>query len=87
MIHIPETLSVSRLDDELVLLDEKSGKYFGLNPVGSRIFALLKETGDESKVLAALVSEYKAPEERLRADLEGFVAKLAALGIVKVDAP
>jgi PqqD family protein of HPr-rel-A system len=87
MIRIPETLSVSRLDDELVLLDERSGKYFGLNAVGSRIFSLLKETGDEAATLAALVAEYQAPEERLKADLGAFIAKLAERGLLKVDAP
>jgi hypothetical protein len=87
MIRIPETLSISKIDEELVLLDKNSGKYFGLNPIGSRIFQLLKETGDEERVLAVLRAEYEATEERLRTDLASFVDSLEKQGLVSNDAP
>jgi hypothetical protein len=87
MIRISESLATSRLDDELVLLDSRTGKYFGLNPVGSRIFELLKELGQEEAVLAALVAEYAAPAERLKADLSAFIGTLRAKGFLADDAP
>jgi hypothetical protein len=87
MIKVPESLAVSRLDDELVLLDEKTGRYFGLNPVGSRIFQLLKDTGDEAQVVAALRDEYDAPEEQLKADVAAFISTLTGRGLLLSDAP
>jgi hypothetical protein len=86
MISIPASLAVSRLDDELVLLDEKTGRYFGLNPVGSRIFQLLKEWGDQEKVVAALRAEYDAPEARLEADVVAFIDTLSKRGLIAGDA-
>lgn len=85
MIRIPESLAASRLDDELVLLDEKTGRYFGLNPVGSRIFQLLKNLGEQEEVVAALHVEYDAPEERLRADVAAFIDTLSRRGLIAVD--
>jgi hypothetical protein len=87
MIRISESLTSSRLDDELVLLDGKTGKYFGLNAVGSRIFQLLRELGDEEAVLATLVEEYSAPPDRLKSDLAAFIDALRARGFVADDAP
>lgn len=87
MIRIPSSLSTTMLDDELVLLDKTTGKYFGLNPVGSRIFQLLKETGDQMRVVATLLAEYDAPEDRLKADVAAFVDMLVSKKLVAVDAP
>jgi hypothetical protein len=87
MIRISDSLTESRLDDELVLLDEKSGKYFGLNSVGSRMFTLLKEIGDEGLVLTALIEEYNAPKERIKADLAAFIAKLSENGFIEKNTP
>ena len=87
MIRIPNTLTTSSLDDELVLLDERTGKYFGLNAVGSRIFQLLKETGDPEAVVAALLAEYEVPEARLRADVSSLVDTLCEKGLLSKDAP
>jgi PqqD family protein of HPr-rel-A system len=86
MIKFPQSLAVSQLDDELVLLDEKTGKYFGLNPVGSRIFQLLKESGDEAQVVAALSAEYDAPKGQLTADVAAFISTLAERGLIVDDA-
>jgi PqqD family protein of HPr-rel-A system len=85
MIRIPDTLSATSLDDELVLLDAKSGKYFGLNPVGSRIFELLKEGKAEDEAVAALRAEYGESEERLRADFKAFIAELARRGLIVMN--
>jgi PqqD family protein of HPr-rel-A system len=87
MIKVPQSLAVSQLDEELVLLDEKTGKYFGLNPVGSRIFQLLKESGDEAQVVAALRDEYDAPEEQLKTNVAAFISTLSEQGLIANDAP
>jgi hypothetical protein len=74
------------LDDELVLLDSATGKYFGLNSVGSRIFELLMETGDMGMTVAALISEFEANEEKLNADVASFVRLLEEKGLILKDA-
>jgi hypothetical protein len=83
MIRVPATVSTSVLDDELVILDERTGKYFGLNKVGSSIFAAIKETGSEEEAVARLVREFDAPAERIEADVRAFVLTLVERGLAE----
>ena len=52
-----------QLDDEGVLLDLKSGTYFGLNDVGARTWQLIAEHGALSRVVDVLLLEYAAERE------------------------
>ena len=74
------------IDDERVILDETSGKYFGLNSAGSRIFALLKESKGVDEIVTLLGSEYAVPEERLRRDVSAFVERLIECKLAERDA-
>ncbi len=85
MIRFPEDVSVSRVDDEMVLLDGKSGKYFGINAVGRRIFELLSENPDKKAVLETLMEEYDVEEDRLRADIDRFLSELKERGLAETD--
>ncbi len=87
MIRLSGTVVASRLDDELVLLDQASGKYFGLNESGSRIYRLIEELGDEEDIIAALARDYGLPEERMRADLAAFLAALRDRGFIEDALP
>ena len=70
---------------EAVLLDLASERYFGLDPVGTRIWALLDQGQPLQQVLDALCDEYDAPRERLQEDLLALVAELSEAGLVTVD--
>jgi hypothetical protein len=85
MIQFSETLALSQLDDEIVLLDSRSGKYFGLNAVGSRMFTLLKETGNLTTTWEQLVTEYQVPADRIKTDLLDLLRKLKEKGLVQTD--
>jgi hypothetical protein len=87
MIRIDPRLALSRIDDELVLLDESTGKYFGLNPVASRAFELLSEDGDLDRAIKALLSEFDVQPERLKSDMAAFLEKLKERGLASDDAP
>jgi hypothetical protein len=83
-ITIPESVLFRDLDGEAVLLDTVSGRYFGLNEVGTRMWSLLQRHGEIDEVCRALLAEYEAPEERLREDLLRFVDTLAAKGLIRM---
>lgn len=70
--------------DEIVLLDLAGERYFGLDPVGTRIWALLPDASDLSAVLDALCAEFDAPRERIAADLLALIAALREAGLVTV---
>jgi hypothetical protein len=85
-ITVPESVLFRDLDGEAVLLETVSGKYYGLNEVGTRMWSLLQlHDGEIEAVCRVLLSEYDAPEERLRQDLLRFIDTLVASGLVRTD--
>jgi len=65
---------------EMVLLDLASGLYFGLDPVGSRIWELLSQSPCSLEELCdAIEAEFDAPREQIERD----VAELAGQFVEK----
>ena len=85
MTRFPESVSVCTVDDELVLLDSRSGKYFGLNAVGRRVYELLAENNSRSQIVEALLAEFDVEEAVLSKDVSAFIADLSARGLVETD--
>ena len=75
---------VQEVGGEAVLLDLASEKYFGLDPVGTRIWALLADHDSLRSVADVLCGEYDAEPARIRDDLLTLVGKLADAGLVTV---
>lgn len=74
-----------RVGDEAVLLNIKKETYFGLDPVGARMWAVLNESASIQAALEALLTEYDVGEPQLRKDLEAFVEKLIEQGLVETS--
>ncbi len=74
----------SAMGAEQAILQLDSGKYFGLNPVGSRVWQLLATPRPVSEILATLLAEYEVPADRCRADLVALLEKLRAAGLIEV---
>ena len=72
------------LDGEAVLLNLETGRYFGLDEVGTRVWSCLGEAIDLERIHRALLDEYDVAADRLAADLIGLVAELADQGLVHV---
>lgn len=69
---------------ETVLMDLASGTYFGLDPVGTRIWQLLEEdTRPLAEISASVASEYEAPAETVEQDLLKLAAKLVEHGLAE----
>ena len=84
-VAVPETVLFRNLDGEAILLATDSGKYFGLNEVGTRMWSLLRQHGETEAVCRALLAEYDVAEDQLREDLARFVEMLAARGLVNAS--
>ena len=80
-VRIPEDVVFRELDGEAVLLNLESGIYFGLDPVGTRIWQLVEEHRALRRVLTELQTEYEAPAADLEADLVRFVDQLRGKGL------
>lgn len=78
-----EEVLVQEVGGEAVLLDMASERYFGLDPVGTRIWGLLGEHADLQRVFECLCEEYDAAPERIRDDLMGLLERLSEAGLVR----
>jgi hypothetical protein len=85
MIRFSDKVSVSEVDDELVLLDSRSGTYFGVSAVGRRFFDLLAANQSSADAVAALLLEFDVSEEVLWVDIRRFLAEMKARGLVETD--
>jgi Coenzyme PQQ synthesis protein D (PqqD) len=84
-LTVPDNVLFRDLDGEAVLLETGSGRYYGLNEVGTRMWSLLHLHGEIEAVCRALLAEYDVPEDRLREDLGRFIETLAARGLLRTD--
>ena len=75
---------ISQLDGESVLLDLKSGTYFGLGEVGTRVWDLLATGHPIDKAHELLVTEYDVDSNTLREDLESLVESLVEHGLAEI---
>lgn len=79
---ISQHVLFERVAGEYVLLDLNSGEYFGLDGVGTRIFELIQSHPNLEAVLEVMLQEYDVDENRLRGELEEFVALLVSKGFL-----
>jgi hypothetical protein len=74
---------MSRVDDEVVLLDADSSVYYGLNAVGSRMLELLTESRNLETAIHLAEGEFDASEECIRKDLFALLNVMIEKGLVK----
>lgn len=72
------------LDGEAVLLNLKTGNYFGLDPIGTRAWELIVEEHSLERVHSALLEEYAVDPDRLAQDLLALVEEFCEKGLVQV---
>lgn len=75
-IKISDQVLVQDVDADLVLLNIETGRYFGLDPIGHRVWRLLDEFADTDEVFKALKRGYAVDEATLRKDLDELVNQL-----------
>lgn len=85
-VTVPQGVMFRDLDGEAVVLDLESGRYFGLNETGTRMWLLLQEHGAVEPALQAMLAEYDVTEERLRSEMLSFVDTLTSQRLLEVHA-
>lgn len=74
----------SNLTAEVVILNLKSGMYYGLKDAGARIWDLLQEPRTLREVRDALLEEYEVDRDRCGSDVLKLVEKLVSEKLVEV---
>jgi hypothetical protein len=77
---------ISRLQEESVILNLDSERYYGLDDVGTRILSVLTNSDSIAAAYESLLAEYDVDSVVLREDLLALVENLLQQGIVQVSA-
>jgi hypothetical protein len=77
-----EVLS-SKIDDEAILMSIAADSYFGLDPVGSRIWEILStEAASVDELIAILIEEYEVDEKTCREDVLEFIETMSTRKLI-----
>jgi hypothetical protein len=68
--------------DEVVILDLATGTYFGLDPVGARIWELMGEGKTLAEVCGQMLAEYEVSREELERDILRLAEDLVEHGLI-----
>ena len=74
----------SPVRDEAVLLQFGSGEYFGLNPIGVRVWELLKTEPSFGELVSLVVAEYDVTPEVAAQDLTVMVRNMERHALVEL---
>ena len=83
-VTIPEDLVYQELDGEMVLLNMQSGQYFGIDEIGSKIWALVEEKVLPVDIVKRLIAEYEVSEEDCQQQVAAFLDELAKEGLIQM---
>ena len=78
--HVVSTMNGTRT----VLLDSRSGHYYGLDEVGSRIWGLAEAGFPAPVITEKLAAEYEMPAEQLQEDVNQFISVLTKSRLLEV---
>ena len=77
-----ETLT-ARVDDDLVMLDTRQSRYFGLDAPARRIWELLGEPRSVESICTTLRDEFEVSAERCSRDVLAFLEQMSDAGLVE----
>lgn len=72
------------LADETAILNTERGIYYGLNPVGARIWKLIQTPRPVREVLEAVLDEYDVEPDRCERDVLALLEHLVDEGLIEV---
>jgi hypothetical protein len=78
-------LLFNEIDGEVVMLSIENSEYYGMDKVGSRIWALLEQPISFKQLVDQLLEEYEVPEEKCREDTLAFVQNLTDKKLINYE--
>ena len=81
-VAVPDGVLISHLQEESVILNLESERYFGLDDVGTRFLTVLTSSESIESAYETLREEYDVDPHALRDDLRKLVEKLIDQGLL-----
>ena len=73
------------LDGEAAILNIKDEIYYGLDPVGAKIWNLIQNPISINDIMKIIIEEYDVDKEQCKNDIFELVKELSDNGLVKIN--
>jgi hypothetical protein len=83
-VEIPSQVMTRTVGEEVVMLDLASGTYFGLDPVGARIWELMVDGMTLGEIRDQMLAEYEVTQEEIERDILRLAEELNGQGLIQV---
>ena len=84
-VRVPDDVLISNLQEESVILNLNSERYFGLDNVGTRMLSVLSASNSIEAAYEVLKEEYDVDAQVLRQDLTSLIENLLQQGLVEIE--
>lgn len=84
-ISIPDGVLVQELQGESVLLNVNTENYYGLDEVGTRMWAVLSEAPSIADAIDTLLDEYEVERATLESDVSDLLIELLEKKLIVLD--
>lgn len=74
----------SELDGEAVMVSMEQGEYYGINPIGTRIWNEIETPRQVSDLCELLISDFNVTLEQCSKDVLVFLNVMVGKGVVKI---
>ena len=85
-VTIPAQVMSREVGDETVILDLANGTYYGLDPVGARIWQLMAEGQTLTQVCELMLADFEVTREVIEHDVLALVQTLLERQLVSAGA-
>ena len=84
-VRVPDDVLISNLQEESVILNLNSERYFGLDNVGTRMLSALSTSNSIEAAYEQLLAEYDVDAQVLRQDMTSMIENLLQQGLLKIE--
>lgn len=82
---IPTHVMTRVVGSETVVLDLESGTYFGLDPIGTRIWQLLEERKSLAGISDVMIEDFEVSKDDLERDALAFAQELLGKNLISLE--
>ena len=83
-LQLSEKVLFTTVDQETVLLNSQTGKYFGLDEIGTTFWGLLSKNIPPRLAYEMMLTEYEVTPQELERDILDLVGQLEKHGLLEI---
>ena len=75
----------NEIDGEAVMMNIQTGKYYGLDEIGSRIWELMEQKIQVKEIIEQLQKEYDVNEQQCKTDVLNLLNELKSNQLIEIS--